>query len=133
MSAENVELHRQGYEAFNSRDREGWAALWDPHAEVVLPVAQIDGRESARGHEGMHRLWDEVLAIFPDVRLEVEEIADLGDTTLATVRVSAHGASGDVPIEQRSWHVARWRNGKGVFLQAFLTRAEALETAGPRE
>jgi ketosteroid isomerase-like protein len=127
MSQENVELHRQGLDAWNRRDDETWLALADPNAELIPAVIGMEGGQPLRGRGGARRLWDAWLATFPDAHLQIDEIRDLGDTTLAAVRICGHGARSDLPVEQPAWHVMEWRDRKCVRFQVFLTEAEALE------
>jgi ketosteroid isomerase-like protein len=134
MSQENVELMRRGYELFNQNDREGWLAILDPDAELTFPFfQQLEGGGPARGRAGAELMWESWRRAFPDASFEVDAIQDLGDTIFVSVRVRGHGAGSDVPIEQPSWHVANWRNGKLIRLRAFLQEAEALKAAGLSE
>ena len=76
---------------------------------------------------------ESVHATFPDFVTEVGEVRELGDMTLADLRHRAHGAGSDTPVEQRSWHVAEWRNAKVVWWGAYATEADALEAARRRQ
>ena len=131
MSQENVELHRETYDAWNRGDRETWRASGDPNIELILPViSQVEGGDTWRGHEGADRLWDTWQETFPGDYFHVEEIRDLGDRTLASLRLRARGARSDVPFDQQIWHVVEWRNNKAVRLESFLNEGEALVAAG---
>jgi ketosteroid isomerase-like protein len=69
----------------------------------------------------------------PDFSTELREVRALGDLTFAELRNRGRGAAGGTPVEQESWHVARWRDGKVVWWGAYATEAQALEAAGPGE
>ena len=88
---------------------------------------------SLHGHDGIRRWWKDLFDVFPDFSVEVVEVRDLGDLTLAALRARGHGAGSDTPTEETVWHVARWRHGKCVWWRTFDTRAEALEAAGLSE
>jgi ketosteroid isomerase-like protein len=133
MSQENVELHRRGYDAWNRHDLDAWLAVADPSVEFIPYTMEMEGGGRLRGHDGARRLWESQGEAFPDRRLEVDEIRELGDTTFAAVRFRGHGAGSEIPIVLRVWHVMRWRNGKCVRWQAFRTEAEALKAAGLSE
>ena len=79
------------------------------------------------GHDGMRRWWESLRSTFPDFHAEVVEVRDLGNVTLAELRNRGHGAGSDTPFEQRSWHVARWRDKKFHWWRAYGTESEALE------
>src|SRR2546430_12461102 len=106
MSQENVELARRGVEAFNQRDLDALLALMDDDVEAVPPLASIEG--NYRGHDGIRQWWDSLLAILPDFTIEVIEMRDPDDLTIATLRNRAHGTTSDALIEQRLWLVGKW-------------------------
>ena len=131
MSQENVELVHLAFDAFNRRDRDATLALMDDDVEGVPRIAAIEG--SYHGHEGMRRWWNSLLDAFRDFTVEVGEVHDLGDVTVAAVRLRGQGAGGDTPTEAGTWHVAEWRRGRCVWWRTFSSRDEALEAAELRE
>src|SRR6185295_7605734 len=81
MSQENVELGYQTMDAFNRRDLDAFLALMDHDVETVPRTTALEG-ENYRGHDGVRRWWNQLLAVFPDFRIEVvDEVRDLGDLT----------------------------------------------------
>jgi hypothetical protein len=91
-----------------------------------------------RAYDAFNRRdWDAFVALMddnvPDYDIEVVDVRDLGDVTLASLRALGHGAGSDVPFEDLLWHTGRWRRGKCVWWAAFPSEAEALEAVGPRE
>ena len=131
MSQENVELYLGAFDAFNRRDLDALLALMDDDVEVVTRIAPMEG--GFHGHDGMRRWWENMLTAFPDFDIEVVDVRDLGDVTLASLRAVGHGAGSDLPFEDRLWHAGRWRRGKCVWWRAFETETEALEAVGLRE
>jgi ketosteroid isomerase-like protein len=85
MSQENVELVRRGFDAFNRRDLDAYMALMDPDVEGIPRMVAIEG--DYRGYDGIDRWWKELLDVFPDFSIEVGEVRDLGDLTLAVTRL----------------------------------------------
>jgi hypothetical protein len=81
----------------------------------------------------MRRWWETMLTAFPDYDIEVVEVRDLGDVTLASLRALGHGAGSDVPFEDLLWHAGRWRRGKCVWMRQLkgLGRSVTLEAATP--
>jgi ketosteroid isomerase-like protein len=130
MSQENVELHRQGVEAFNRRDLDAFLRLADEEIELRPLNLEIEGG-AYRGLEGIRGFWEDYLKVFPDFTVEVDELRDLGDVTIALVRLRGHGTGSDVPFEQPIWQVARWRERRCVWWHSFRSEADALADAAP--
>ncbi len=74
-----------------------------------------------------------MFSVFPHFHVEIDEVQDLGDVTVARVRLSGQGMGSDAPTEQQSWMVNRWRDGKTIWWRACRSEAEALEAAGLQE
>ena len=131
MSQENVELHYQAMDAYNRRDLDAYLALMDHDLEGIPRIAAIEG--SYHGHEGMRRWWTALLDTWPDHTIDLLEVRDFGDLTVAVVRARGHGAGSDTPLDETPWQVARWRRGKCVLMRMCNTEAEALEAVGLSE
>jgi ketosteroid isomerase-like protein len=131
MSQENAELYRRAAQASNDGDLDAFLALVDADVDAVPRLAPMEGGH--HGHDRMRRRWESLRDAFPVFRTEVVEVRDLGDLTLAERRNRGRGAGSDTPVEQRSWHVAEWRDKKVVWWRAYGTEAEALEAVGLSE
>jgi hypothetical protein len=83
-----------------------------------------------RGHEGTRRWWNAQFDSFPDLTIEVVEMRDLGDLTIAGLRTRGHGAGGVVPVDTTIWRVSRWRRGKCTWWGTFRSESEAREAMG---
>ena len=96
----------------------------------------IDSSSPALGSEVRLRLTDQgAIAMAPLVgnRIEVVDVRDLGDLTLAAIRLRGHGAGSTAPTDNATSIVVRWRRGKVVWWRTFDVQAEALEAAGLSE
>ena len=133
MSEENVQLFYKAADAFNRRDIDAFLALADPDVELHSRIAEMESGGAYRGHDGLRSWWESLLDVSPDFSAEVEEVRDLGKTTLARVRNRGRGSGSNAPMDQTSWQVVEWRHGKTIWLGFFLSEAEALEAAGLRE
>jgi ketosteroid isomerase-like protein len=128
MSQENVELTLRCVDAFNRRDLDALLALMDEDVKGVAPLSSMEG--DYQGHAGVRRWWESLFEGLPDFTVEVVEVRDLGDVTVAVLQNRAHGSASDAPVEERLWVVGEWRNGKAVWWHTFRSEAEALEAAG---
>jgi ketosteroid isomerase-like protein len=131
MSQENVELTRRGVQAFNDRDLDALLALLHDDVEITPILAAMEG--SFRGHDGVRRWWAGLIGGFPEINIEVSEVRDLGDITVAGWRVSGRGAESDTPFDATVWQMHQWRRGKCVRWHAYPSKSEALEAAGLSE
>ena len=98
-----------------------------------LARVAMEGESSYRGHDGVRRWWKNLLDVFPDWNIEVLEVRDLGDVTVADLRVRGHGAGSGAPSNRRS---GRWPGGGAGSASggaSSSTRAEALEAVGLSE
>ena len=118
MSQENVELYRQGIDAFNRRDLDAFLALAHPDVVGVSRVLAIEGG-SYRGHEGTREWWNNLLDVFPDFTIEVVSVRDAGQLTVSELRNRAHGEGSAAPLEEFIWQVSEWRNGQVVRWQMY--------------
>ena len=76
---------------------------------------------------------DRLLRGLPDLRVEPDEVRDLGDWTLTRGKLSGHGAESGALFERVLWHTVKWRNQKQVWWNAFDSEAAALEAVGLSE
>ena len=131
MSQENVELAYRAFDALNRRDLDAFLALMDDDVEAVTFMAAMEG--GYHGLDGIRRWWENVHDVWPDFSIEVVEVRDLGDLTLAALHLRGHGAGSDTSFEQRIWFAAEGRDERIVRWSSHRTEAEALEAAGLRE
>jgi ketosteroid isomerase-like protein len=131
MSQANVELIHRAYDAFNRHDLDAFLALMDADVQAVPLAAAIEG--DYRGHDGIRRWWNNLFDAFPDWTIEVVEVRDLGDLTLAHMRNRGHGAGSDAPFELTLWQVVEGRDAKAVWWSHHRTETEALEAVRLRK
>jgi ketosteroid isomerase-like protein len=128
MSAENVELVREGLEAFNQRDIDWVIAHTTPDCEWYPAVAAGVEGKPFRGHAGMREFFAGLEEVWEEFQLESEEVHDLGDHVLFLGRVHATGASGAM-FEQALDGIWEMRDGKIVRGRSYLDREQALKAA----
>ena len=100
MSQENVDLPYRAIDAMNRRDLGAFLALMDDDVEAVPRIVAMEG--GLHGHDGIRRWWENWFDVFPDYDIEVVEVRDLGDVTVAALRALGHGAAATCPSRTRS-------------------------------
>ncbi len=133
MSEENVELVYRVNDAVNRRDLDTLLAVADPEVEYSPLVQALEGGGPFRGHAGIRSWWQNMFGIAPDFSTEVEDVRDLGEVTVARVRLRGHGKASGATIDRHAWQVAEWRERKCVRWRTFDSEAMALKSAGLRE
>ena len=136
MSAENVELIRRIYEAVARRDIETPFEIYADEIVWDISNTQRGGmlpRQVFHGHEGVRRNWRDSLDAFGEVDFVVDELIDLGDQVLATIREQLVGRTSGAPV--KATHYALWTlaGGKVTRLEVFDDREAAERAAGLRE
>src|SRR5689334_19885022 len=93
MSDENVEAFRRGMEAYNRRDIDAFLDAFDPAVEFHPLTLAMFGQEATvyRGHEGIRQFIRDVDEVLPQVQVELLEIRDLGERSVASGRLHARG------------------------------------------
>jgi uncharacterized protein len=135
MSAENVEIVRRGYEAFNRGDIQTTLALFDPRVEVHLAregqqVLGPDFSSVYRGLDGFMEFLGQLQAAWETWSWEPEEFIDAGDRVLVMVRMRAKGKSSGVEIDQPTAHVCTLEDGRLVRHETYWDRAAARQAVG---
>jgi ketosteroid isomerase-like protein len=132
VSQENVEIVRASWTAWERGDMEAFVAFDDPAIEIFdhdLP----DATESYRGLDGLGRWEADWAASWDSWRWEPEEFIDAGDRVVVILRVRARGCRSGVDVERLDGAVWTLRDGKGVRLDYYGSKPEALKAVGLEE
>jgi ketosteroid isomerase-like protein len=136
MSQENVEIVRQGFEAFNAFMRgeaaeNALAAIVDPGFEYDWPDEpewQLDHR---RGVPLAFAFMTHVQSTLIDVVWEpLEFIEAPANRVLVEVRQGGRDRKSGVPVELKLFHLVTLRDKRVRKVEFFRHRAEALKAAG---
>jgi uncharacterized protein len=135
MSQENVEMVRQGYEAFNRGDLDWMVAHLDP--EIVWEDApEVPGSRSYHGLREVRGYLESFAQQWEEIRFEPEGILDAGEQVVALVRMVARGRASGAQVDARLAHLYELREGRGMRVLrvcTFFDREKALEAAGLSE
>ncbi|GAC1435715.1 MAG: hypothetical protein NVSMB51_05670 [Solirubrobacteraceae bacterium] len=132
MSHENVELVRQGYEAFAEGDLERVFARfssqieWDMSRRLVDPGVYRGGEEVRTFVAGIQEAWSHM-------RHEPQKYIDAGDSIVVTVRGTNTGRSSGIEVTATASWVWECQAGSVVRVTMYQTEADALEAVGLRE
>jgi uncharacterized protein len=131
MSAENVEIVRGAYEAFNEGDPEAAAALLDPEVEWTLP-AHFPDAETWRGRERVVEGLATLAGAWESIHIEVKELIDAGERVVALVHIQGRAALtgldlGGMGVDAHVWTL---RDGRAVAVRMHGGTAEALAEIG---
>ncbi len=144
MSQENVEIVRQGFEAFGRGVeivRQGSEAFEGGELDVMLDLftddvityrADPDGA-TYEGQAGFLAATAEWTEDFSEWQLLPQEFTDLGDRVLVRVRQVARGRSSGIRVEEDFWFLFEFTGSKVSKLSFYSRHAEALEAAGLSE
>ncbi len=133
MSAENVEIVRAGFEAFNSGGIARILAFAHPDFEAIVPPELSAEPDTYRGHDGIRRYFESFQDAMDEIRFEPEQFWEVGSSVVADVRISAKGRQTAIPVVQRIAQVWRIRDGRALSVHSYVSLAEALEAVGLAE
>ena len=130
MSAENVELVRALYEAWNGvNGRDKVPAFLSDDFEFVNPPHAVEPG-TRRGNDGWSEAMNSLDAAFHEYRHELGEVRDLGDRVLCFTTFVARTSADSIDMRQDEPQLWTVRDAEVTRLQWFHDRAEALEAAG---
>ena len=133
MSQENVELVRLAVDATNRRDLATLDAIWSDEGEFHSTFAASEGRVF-RGRQGIRDYFATLGDVFDDMRIEIEEITDVGEDRLVVeLRVSGRGKGSGVNVEQRNGQVWTIVDSKVARIDSYMNPTDAFEAVGLRE
>ena len=133
MSQENVEIVKLAMEAYNRRDVDDYAEILTPDFELFPAVIGVLEGVSFRGREGVERHFAELSDTWEEIRVVPEELRDLGDRVLLSLRMEGRGRGSGVPVTSKQWSVIDFRDGKVSRIRSYLDHDDALRAAGLAE
>ena len=135
MSRENVEVVARQFEDTNVRNFRGVVDGWAE--DVVLSLhgdAAAFAEQDVVGKEAVGEWFGEWFRTFDrDYRFEIDEFEDWGTRVFVVATHHGRGRTSGAPIVQQAAWIYAVRDGKIIRIDAYGTRAEALEAAGRPE
>jgi ketosteroid isomerase-like protein len=135
MSRENVEAVRRAAAAFNRSDVDALLEEADPEIEWHPLLQVLLGGEATvyRGHQGARDLYRDIDEAFTETQVEVLEVRDLGERSLAFGRLRGRGRESGAQTEIAIAWLVEFQGGKVIRVREYLDPKEALEAAGLSE
>jgi ketosteroid isomerase-like protein len=131
MSDDNVEIIRRGFETMQ---RDGWQTLFsliDPEFELTTPPDLAMEPDTYRGEAGLRRYFESFEDAMEDIQIVPEgEFLGAGEKVFVPFRLSARGRETGIEATQHAFQVWTMRAGKGLRVEIFAWREQALEAAG---
>jgi uncharacterized protein len=135
MSAANVEIVHQAFDAFSRDDLAGVLRVCDENIVITQPPELLDAPSSKQhGHAGVLQAF----AIWPeqwdDYRVDsVDVLADPGDLVLVATRQSGRGRQSGLEVAMEFTFLFTVVEGKITEWRLFMDQAQAFEAAGLSE
>ncbi len=126
MSQENVELVQRWFEFFVS-DADAFRGTLHPELEW-FPFE--DNHTPSYGIGGGMRIRNAFVDAWSEMRVDMEEIVEEGDSVLASIHVTGLGKSSGVEVDTRLYMEFKIRDGRIVYVFEHTDRASALEAMG---
>jgi ketosteroid isomerase-like protein len=135
MSQENVDLVRRSTELWLNADFEGWLETIDP--EIRWDISSHPLPDVPNTGSGREALVNDMLLTYMsgwnEYAAEIVEVSEAGEQVILVLRETATMRDTGVSLERDLVQLWTVREGRGVFLRVFRSKAEALEAAGVRE
>ena len=130
MASGNVESVRRGLEAFARDGVEGILEYIHPDFEMTTPSSLAVEPQTYRGHDGLRRYFKAFYEIMDEIRFEPHEFIDAGDRVVVPLRLVARGKGTGIAAGQELVLVWVIKDGKGIRLEPYATKDDALRAVG---
>jgi ketosteroid isomerase-like protein len=127
-----VHLVHEIVDALNRGDVDGMLARMHPDFEWRPLEASPVAGGVYRGHEQVRRYVEDWLGTFDDLRLELEDPAEIADRVVAVVRGHGRGRASGLELDNRFCQVWTVRGGTAMGMEEYATRELALAELGSR-
>jgi uncharacterized protein (TIGR02246 family) len=126
VSEQDVKLVRRVFDAINRRDVQAVLEAYHPDADMSTLTSELVQGKAYRGHTGIREYFSSFADVWEELRLEPEEIRDLGDRILVIGRWSSRGKESGAEVEAPAAWLFAVRDGRVLFSRAYRDADEAL-------
>jgi ketosteroid isomerase-like protein len=132
MSRENVEIVRNGFEAWDRHDYEAAASHFSPDVEIDV-TDRVLNPAIYSGLDGAMRFRDEIAETWDEFHVEIEDVVSAGHEVVVLVRSSGLGRASGAQVDSRAAWVAAVREQRITRLRLYRDRSQALAAVGLSE
>jgi ketosteroid isomerase-like protein len=123
-----VPLVRDIIDALNRGDLDGMLARMHPDFEWT-PIETSPAARVCRGREQVRSYVEDWLGTFESLRLDVDDMTEVGGRVVVMVRGRARGRASGLELDSRFWQVWTVRDGTAIDMKEYATREDALAAA----
>ena len=128
MSQGNVEILRRAL-ASAPADPEPLFAILDENCEWDY-VGAFPESATYHGPDAVREFFHQWAGAFDNFGFDAEEVFDASDSIVVRLRQWGRGKETGAQVENRTWQVFTFRDGKVIHCGGYATRAEAFKAAG---
>jgi ketosteroid isomerase-like protein len=128
---DDVEVIREAFQRWNSRDIDYWIEHADPEVEVWSKYAALDQDGGPyRGHAGMREWRAEIDRNFEFHKVLADDVRSVGDKVLVLGSVRFRGKASGLEMQYPFGWVCEMRDGSLVRMFFYSSHSEALDAVG---
>jgi len=134
VTRSNVQIVRGLVEALNRVDIEAMVSDYYASDAEFIPALQaaVEGTVY-RGSDQIRAYYEEMNGVWDELRVELQDVRDLGNTVAATRRVRARGKSSGAELDAPWTFAFKLASGKVVWQRNFADHPGALKAVGLEE
>jgi ketosteroid isomerase-like protein len=132
MSAERIELVKQGYDAWNRGDRTWVLEHMSEDVEWITPPEDPDPG-TYRGWRGVEQFWEQWRASVGQLQFLPEEFIDKGDHIVVVARRTGKGETSGLEVSDTVIQVFKFEGDKCVQVREHYDREKAMREIGAEE
>jgi ketosteroid isomerase-like protein len=133
MSQENVDIAGEVVEAVAQKNIERLIELTDPEVEWHSVFAGLGEGGVYRGHDGIRRYISDLGDAWENMRANIDQVLSIGTVVLMVGRLHYHGRGSGIETEAPLGIVAKFHQGRIVYMRAFQEPEQALMSVGLSE
>ena len=134
MSEENIKIAERANAAFNRGDVDAALERFAPDAELRDLLNAPDQSTRVKGIEAIRATWTLWIDAFDELRADIDEYIDAGNTVIGAVHWHGQGKASGVSIDVHQFDAYEFRDGTITRVSlGFRSKAEALEATGLSE
>jgi ketosteroid isomerase-like protein len=131
---DDVEVIREAFERWNSRDVDYWIHLAHPQVEIWSKYAALDAvDEPYRGYDGIRAWRAEIDRNFDLHHVHAEDIRAVAGRVLVLGTVRLRGKASGTEMEHPFGWVCEMRDGALARIRFYSSHTEALQAVGLHE